>query len=446
MYGVRLGGPIKKDKIFLFGNYEGERLLEGLPVSQTVPTASFTAGNLSYTNSGGGTTILTPAQFASMDPNCSANGTCPMGPGVDSASLAVFKQYPLPNGATSGDGLNTASYSFSSAAKTILNDYITRLDYNLSDKYRFYIRASMQNDTNGGPSAYPGQEPAYKDTDNSKGVSGNFTWSINNSLVNNARYGYIRQSIAATGSAVGSYTTFRGLSTPDGQLVSGGTLYRNNASVVPTHNVIDDLTWTKGRHTIQFGGNYRAFSYQNSTDENSYNSAITNVFWLLNSGFAGTSTATNPMATFDPGPFGFPTVDPNSITNYNFAVAALAGLTDEESDHLNYTLSKDGTTGSILGVGVPVKRNFKTNEFEYYVQDSFKMMPNLTITAGLRHTILQTPYETNGQQVQTHHQHPRLVQHPRSPGSTRQQCSAGNLFRSLWAGTRQETLLPDELG
>lgn len=329
-----------------------------------------------------------------MDPNCSANGTCPLGPGDNPASLALFAGYPLPNGASQGDGLNTASYSFSSPATTVLNDYITRLDYNPSDRFRFYIRASMQNDTNGGAEAFPGQGPVYVDTDNSKGISGNFTWTINSSLINNLRYGYIRQSIATTGSATGSYTEFRGISTPNGELSSTGPLYYNNASVVPTHNVIDDLTWSKGRHTVQFGGNYRGFNYQNTTDSNSYNSAIANAYWMVNSGFAGTG------GSFDPAAFGLPAVDPNSTTNYDFSVSALAGLTDEETDHLNYTLSKDGTTGSLLGVGAPVQRSFETHEFEYYIQDSFKLKPNLTITAGLRHTILQTPYETNGQQVQ----------------------------------------------
>ncbi len=394
VYGVRLGGPIKKDKLFLFGNYEGERQVEGVPITQTVPTASFAAGNLKYIAADGSTVTLSPAQVASMDPNCSANGTCPLGPGDDPASLALLKQYPAPNGATTGDGLNTASYSFSSPATTVLNNYITRLDYNLSEKYRFYVRASMQNDRKGGPAAYPGQGPAYQDTDNSKGISANFTWTINSSLVNNLRYGYIRQSIATVGSANGSYTSFRGISLPNGQLVAGGALYRNNKSIVPTHNFIDDLTWTKGRHTLQFGANYRGFNYQNNTDAYSYNSATANAYWMANSGFAGDG------GSFDPAAFGLPAVNSNSTTNYDFSVSALAGLTNEESDNLNYVLSKDGTTGTLLGVGTPVQRSFETHELEYYVQDAFKVTPNLTITAGLRHTILQTPYETNGQQAQ----------------------------------------------
>ena len=46
-----------------------------------------------------------------------------------------------------------------------------------------------------------------------------------------------------------------------------------------------------------------------------------------------------------------------------------------------------------------ISRDFKANEFEWYVQDSWRVKPNLTVTIGLRHTLLQTPYEVNGQQV-----------------------------------------------
>jgi hypothetical protein len=394
VYGTRLGGPIKKDKIFLFGNYEGERQLVGQNVTQTVPTASLAAGQLKYPGNDGNLHTLSPAQVASMDPNCTANGTCPQGPGDNPASLALFALYPAANSKTVGDTYNTAGYTFSSPVLTVDNVYISRLDYNLSDKYRLYVRASMQNDTTGGSSQFPGQPPASKNTNDSRGISGNFTWTIKSNLINNARYGFIRQTYATTGIGDGNYTNFRSLSSPEAETRSSSTL-------VPTHNFIDDLTWTKGRHTIQFGANYRKFDYQNSTDGNSYNSAIANAYWILNSGFAGQG------GTFDPAAFGYPTVADGSVktvpsftSNYDFAVSMLAGLTDEESDHLNYQLAKGGATASILGVGVPVKRSFKTNELEYYVQDSFKPIPNLTITAGLRHTILETPYEANGQQVQ----------------------------------------------
>src|SRR6202046_4042417 len=198
-YGISVGGPLMKDKLFLFGNYEGNRQNEAAPTVRTVPTDSLRAGNLMYTAADGSNVTLTPDQFASMDPNCFANGTCPWGPGVNPNSLALFQQYPHSNGFTEGDGLNTGSYSFAASVPEIQNVYITRLDYNISEKHRVYVRASMQNDTQSFAPYYPGQPASQKNTDNSKGISANYTWTPSANIVNNLRYGYIRQSIASTG-------------------------------------------------------------------------------------------------------------------------------------------------------------------------------------------------------------------------------------------------------
>ena len=97
----------------------------------------------------------------------------------------------------------------------------------------------------------------------------------------------------------------------------------------------------------------------------------------------------------------------------------LAGLTNEQTSNFNYTLSADGTTGTLLGVGVLVNRNFRSNEFEYYVQDAFRPLPNLTLTMGLRHTILQTPYETNGAAGSADDRYAPMVSNAWSTGSGR---------------------------
>jgi hypothetical protein len=122
-FGGSLGAPIRKDDLFYFVAYEGQRTAEDQQVTQEVPRADFRAGNLTYVSSDG-TTTLDPAQIASMDPNCSGNGTCPLGPGVNPAAEAYYAQLPLPNGQQLSDGYNLASYTFASPAPQSLNTLI----------------------------------------------------------------------------------------------------------------------------------------------------------------------------------------------------------------------------------------------------------------------------------------------------------------------------------
>jgi hypothetical protein len=76
----------------------------------------------------------------------------------------------------------------------------------------------------------------------------------------------------------------------------------------------------------------------------------------------------------------------------------LAGIVASTNLNYVYAVNKD-KNGSLLPDGVYATRNFKTNEFEYYLQDTYQMMPKLIVTVGIRHSLAQTPYEVNGQQA-----------------------------------------------
>jgi hypothetical protein len=389
-YGASLGGPIKKNKLFFFTTYEGEKIDENQQMTMIVPTASLRAGEIKYptTAANGATQIVTlsPAQIASMDPNCSKNGTCPWGPGVDPYSLAAFNQYPLPNGYSAGDGLNTASYTWSAPAPASLNTYITRLDYSLSSRNWLFLRGNLQKDSSLSPPQFPGQPASATNTSDSKGIAAGLNSTISPTLMNSLRYSYIRQGYATYGIGQGSYANFYGMSTINAQT-------RTTIVDVPVQNLVDDLTWAHSHHTLQFGANYRLVHNQWDSNALSYNSAVTNSYALVDAGIVGTGQS------FDPTMFGFPSVNPNFAGSYNFSMTNLAGLLDYVTAQSNYRVAANGQSGSLLPTGAMIARDFKNNEFEYYVQDSWRIKPNLTINYGLRHTLLQTPYEINGQQV-----------------------------------------------
>ncbi len=120
----------------------------------------------------------------------------------------------------------------------------------------------------------------------------------------------------------------------------------------------------------------------------SFFTASTNIYWTNNSGIANTGSSLDPAA------FGFPAVDGNFGASYDFAMSALAGLVTEVGS--NYELNKNL---QVLPQGALVPRHFRANEVEFYGQDQWRIKPNLTITYGLRYTLLQPPYETTGTQV-----------------------------------------------
>ena len=389
-YGGSLGGPIKKNKLFFFTTYEGEKINEDRQMTMIVPTASLRAGEIKYPHTVNGTTqivTLSPGQIASMDPNCTKNGTCPWGPGVDPYSLAVFNQYPLPNGYVAGDGLNTASYTWSAAAPASLNTFIAKVDYEASGRNWFFLRGNLQDDSSLGVPQFPGQPASSTNRDNSRGIAAGWNSAISVNLMNSLRYSYVRQGYASWGIGQSAYANFYGMSPVQAET-------RSTSVQIPVQNLIDDLTWTHARHTLQFGGNYRLIHNQNLSNALSYNSAVTNSYALVNGGIVGTGQS------FDPTVFGFPSVDPSFTGSYNYSMTNLAGLLDYVTTQANYRVSADGKTGILLPPGAFLYRDFKNNEFEYYGQDSWRVSPNLTITYGLRHTLLQTPYEVNGQQVQ----------------------------------------------
>jgi Carboxypeptidase regulatory-like domain len=387
-FGATLGGPINKNRIFFFLAYEGQRTRENLQTTRIVPSDDLRQGIISYDCTddpacpASGVETLTRPDLATMDPKCTGNGTCQV-PGANPAVMALFQQYPHPNSSAVGDGLNFQGFTFPASTPGMLNTYVAKFDFNFLQNHQVFVRGGLVDDNTGAGPQFPGQPQSSVTLNNSKGLITGYTATLRPNLINSFHYGFIRQGIGNIGLLTHDYITFG--NGPDSLNANSFTAKSN----VPVHNLTDDVAWVKGKHTFGFGGNLRIISNNRSSDANSFSFARSYDLWLNPTAFiAGTGSSLDPSA------FGFPAVNSSFQTGYDWPVIALVGLLD--SSFSNYNITKEGAG---LPTGTPALRHFRAHEFETYAQDSWRVTPQLTLTFGVRYTLLQPPYETTGTQV-----------------------------------------------
>jgi hypothetical protein len=199
--------------------------------------------------------------------------------------------------------------------------------------------------------------------------------------VNVFHYGFTRQSGGSAGISDQPEVTLAGLTSPV-------AFTRSTSFHVPVHDLNDNFSWSKGNHSFQFGAYFRFIGNYSSSGQNSFPSANINSGWLVNSGIA------NRQVPFDPAQSGFPAVSGDFAHEYDNILMTLVGMVTEGNAVYNYT-----KTGEPLPIGSRLVRDYRWHELEPYAQDAWKITRNLTLTVGLRWTLLQPPAEAHGNQV-----------------------------------------------
>jgi hypothetical protein len=369
VFGAALGGPLKKNRLFYFMNFEGRRDAQDASAVRIVPTDNYRQGNFAYHKTDGTIGYLTPQQIATE--------VDPAGIGPDPAILKLLQSYPEPNDNTVGDGINTLGYRFKSSTPLRYNTYISRLDYQIdgAGKHQIFFRGNLQNDhetPSGGIPQFPGQQDSQLRVENSKGLAAGYTWVVSPRLVSTWHYGLTRQSYDLTGVQSQPYVTLRDIDSLYAQSLTG-------RQTIPLHQVSNDTSWTKGAHSIDFGGVARFIRVRRS-DTGTFSDGYANSSWFADTG----NELFNAVGD----------ADPNYQTDFERKMTDLLGIISEGDAYYYYT-----KTGSLLAPGSPINRTYADNEYELYLKDTWKVKKNLAISYGLRASIFPALYETHGIQT-----------------------------------------------
>lgn len=393
IFGGAIGGPIKRDRLFFFGNFEGLNEKRENSLERALPSNSFRDGVLIYQCSvaaacpGGsvrgfannhsvapGFYGLTPAELARVDP---------LHIGPSRLVSEQFNRYPSPN--TPGrDGRNIVGFRFGAPLDNEFRTYITRFDYRASQNDTFFARLNYQDDVELDSPQYPGTPSTNTKLTKNKGAALGWDRVLGPNKINTFRYGYTLIDNTNAGLQTENLVDFRFIDDIDGATSTNGRK-------LGTHNIVNDFSWIKGDHTLKFGTNLRWMRNDRFTNSGTFHGGSLNGSWV-----AGVGRRYMPGGTCPPPGdcSGLPAVASSDQAVYADSLINLLGIVSQTTARWNYALD-----GSVLPVGAPLRRNYAADEYEVYVQDSWKPRDDLTISAGLRYSLYSPPYEVNGIQV-----------------------------------------------
>jgi outer membrane receptor protein involved in Fe transport len=332
-FGFTFGGPIKKNRTFFFGDYEGTRIREGLTFDSVVPTAAMRSGNFA-----GLSPITDPLTGTPFSGNV-------IPPGQISPQAAFFLKFiPLPN--TSG-----GTYITSPVESNNVNQFDIRMDHQIKTTDSLKVTYSLERVSEYAPGAFPLNGGLTTDVHDQLAGLG-WVHSFSPSIVNEADFGYTRTVFPGSEQGAGTNYTeeaaiggfnltsaefpgFPGLSI-SGYTGLNGEAFRPIRIRENQWVLQDNLNIVRGDHSIEAGFDARWYAYD------SYNAAF-------------------------------------SRGQFNFTGA--------------YT--GNGFADFLLGYPYSGSRDFPRNLFgafdrdqALYAQDNWKLKPRLTLNLGLRYALL----------------------------------------------------------
>jgi hypothetical protein len=406
--GVSVGGPIKKNKTFFFSNYEVRRFPQAVQVERIVPTQSLRNGILTFNG---------VAYNLANSTLCGAAGNLPCDPrgiGISPTVQKLWNMMPLGNDPNVGDGSNTEGFR-TSVPEALKDDFVNfRLDHNFTDKVKFFGRYLYHRDlapnstgqSSGQVSFLGGTASSSSASDiRGDGFTSGLDWQIRDNLIDSVHVGWIRSrqdfnvirprvsatdlNLPGTQSPLGDIALAPGLGATglidtvvdvDTQRARHQAIYDSNKQYA------DNLTWIKGKHTVVTGADIRWLPTIHERDDKVIGS-VTSLVATLDSNEA-TGTLAIPAADR---PAGLPLADES---NWDRLYAATLGLVN----NVGILAVRNGQLQpQPLGTQLEAKTTLRA--YNFFVQDSWRIKPSITLTYGIGYGWQTTPQELHGQQT-----------------------------------------------
>ena len=343
-FGGTFGGPIKKNKTFFFGEYAGYRQRLGEPTLMTVPTLAERQG------------LVTVGAFTYQVP-------------LNATAQEILNKYPLPNSAGTSTGANNLNAVYKQPYDS--NQYSIRIDHRISDKDSLFGRASyIDNNQNHTDSVAAVEDLSFSSGqfNNPRNFTVSETHIFSPTLLNSFNFTLNRQieAVLYTNQSA-TQTTFS-----DGSLSNWGPDTFITKYVETNFHPQDNVTWTKGRHTLNMGGMFRRGR---------------------DNGFGVTNQGPNGVYAFGAGT---PLAQTIVSTDGKSSLPAGSGSPNGLISMMEGVSQSYGRSTTIPGFGAPGGTpwwGLRIWHMGGWIQDDMKLTSKLTLNLGLRYEYHSVPSE-----------------------------------------------------